>query len=312
MKKTLSFALKFLISGGLLLYLFQFSDVVDVHGVISTLKQTKLPVLVLAFFVYLSIIFISTKRWSLFLPSHMKYSRLLSLHFIGSFFNTFLPGLVGGDVVKAFYLYRDIGKGSASLVSVFLDRYTGFSAMVGIGLVAFMGGFVYIKGTAIVWVIPVLIAGFLLANLILWKINWGRIKVLNSFYIPLMGYKSKKRIIYKGLLYGVAVQVCNITSVYIISRAIGLEVPVIYFFIFVPIVSTVSTIPVSIAGLGLRETSFAALFNLVFAKVGVTPDQAVGLSLLVFTNTSLVNLIGGVEYLRLKKLPGKAARVISD
>lgn len=305
MKKILSFTLKFLISGGLLLYLFQFSDIVDVSGVVSTLKHTKLPLFVIAFFVYLNVIFISTQRWSLFLHEPVKYTRLLSLHFIGSFFNTFLPGLVGGDAVKAFYLYKDIGKGSHSVISVFIDRYMGFSAMIFIGFIAFIGGFFYIKGTEIVWIVPVLCGGFILVSLVLWKLNWGKIKFLNSFYIPLMGYKSKKKLIYKGLLLGIAVQVINIMSVYILSLAIGLKVPIIYFFIFMPVISAVSAIPISIAGLGLRETSFAALFNIVFAKVGVTPDQAVGLSVLVFINTCLVNLIGGVEYLRIKKLPKK-------
>jgi len=48
--------------------------------------------------------------------------------FIGSFFNTFLPGLVGGDAIKAFYLYKHSG---ISLASVFMDRYIGFTTIMG-------------------------------------------------------------------------------------------------------------------------------------------------------------------------------------
>ncbi len=304
-KKILGFAVKLVVSGGLLLYLFYFSDIVDIQGVMKTLKQTRLPIFFLAFFVYLCTILISSKRWSLFLPEPMKYPRLVSLYFIGAFFSTFLPGLVGGDAVKAFYLYKDTGKGGASLVSVFMDRYMGLTAMVSIGLIAFLGGYFYVEGTEIVWMVPILCGSFLLASLILWKLNWGKIKILNIFYEPLMGFKTETTIIIKALLLSFIIQMFGITSAYILSLSIGLDVPIVYFFIFVPIISVISAIPISIAGLGLRETSFAALFNIVFAKVGVSSDQAVGLSMLVFTIMCMANLIGGVEYVRLKKLPQK-------
>ncbi|MEK6527665.1 MAG: lysylphosphatidylglycerol synthase transmembrane domain-containing protein [Nitrospirota bacterium] len=306
-KKNLSLIVKLVVSSVLLLYLFYFSGIVDIKGVISTLKQTRLSIFIVAFVIHISAFFVAAKRWSLFLPYSLKYSRLVSLFFIGAFFNTFLPGLVGGDAVKAFYLYKDTGKGGISIVSVFMDRYMGFAAMVCIGLIAFTGGYFYIKGTEIVWFIPILCGGFLLASFILWYINWGRIKFLSVFYSPLMEIKSKKRIIYKGLLFALIVQMLSITGVYILSLAIGLKVPPVYFFIFVPIINAISAIPISIAGLGLREASFAALFSTVFAKVGVTPVQATGLSLLTFATMCLVNLIGGVEYLRIGKPPEKIA-----
>jgi uncharacterized membrane protein YbhN (UPF0104 family) len=305
LKRTLSFLIKFIVSSGLLLYLFYFSGIVDVQGVIKTLKQTQLSIFIPAFIIYLGTLFVSTKRWSLFLPVQMKYSRLVSLYFIGSFFNTFLPGLVGGDAVKAFYLYKDTGKGGVSLVSVFMDRYMGLAAMICIGLIAFAVGYSYVMGTEIVWFIPVLCAGFLLASFILWYINWGRIKLLSVFYSPLIELKSKKKTLFKALVLALIVQMMGITSVYILSLSIGLNVPPVYFFIFVPIISAIAAVPISIAGLGLRETGFAALFSIVFAKVGVTPAQATGLSLLTFATMCLVNLIGGVEYLRIGKPPAK-------
>ena len=189
MKKILSFGVKLLVSGSLL-YIF-FSRV-DTDAVIETLKQTKIPLFVAGFFIYMLTIFVSTKRWSLFLPPGLKYFRLVSLYFIGSFFNTFLPGLVGGDAVKAFYLYRHIGKGGLSLAAVFMDRYMGLIAMAGIALIAFTAGYGYIKDTEILWYIPAFLAVLCTGSLILWEVNWGKIKFLNPFYTPLMGYKAKK------------------------------------------------------------------------------------------------------------------------
>jgi uncharacterized membrane protein YbhN (UPF0104 family) len=298
MKRILSFVLKLLISS-VLLYIF-FSQV-DINTVREILKQTKIPLFVAGFFIYMSTIFISTKRWSLFLPQGMNYFKLVSLYFIGSFFNTFLPGLVGGDAVKAFYLYRHIGKGGLSLAAVFMDRYMGLIAMAGIALIASIGGYTYIKGTEIVWVILVFIGALLLASLFLWKVNWGKIKFLSSFYAPLMEYKSKRKTIYKGLMLGFAVQGLGITSVYFLSLSIGLKVSIVYFFMFIPIISAASAIPVSVAGLGIREAGYVILFT----KIGVTSAEALSLSLLVFITMVLLNLIGGIEYLRIGKPPKK-------
>lgn len=238
MKKIFSFALKLLISGILLLYLFYFSGIVDVQEVIKTLEQTRLLIFILVLLICLSNVFITTKRWSFFLPENTKYSRLVSLFFIGYFFSTFLPGRIGGDIVKTFYLYRDIGKGGISIASVFMDRYMGLSAITGISLIAFTGGYSYFKGSEIVWFIPIVCSIFLIASFILWRANWGKIKGVSALYAPLMEYKTKKRIIYNGLILSFII-------------------------------------------------------------------QAISLSLLIFATMILVNSIGGVEYIRIGKLPEK-------
>lgn len=298
MKKILNFVLKFIISSALL---YIFLSQVDINAVAGTLKKTKFPLFAAGFFIYISTLFISTKRWSLFLPQGLKYLKLVSLYFVGSFFNTFLPGLVGGDAVKAYYLYRHIGKGGLSFAAVFMDRYMGFIAMACIALIAFIAGHSYIKEPKITWGISAFLGGLFLASLILWKVNWGRIKFLSDFYTPLMEYKAKKEIILRGLLLGFIVQLVGITSVYILSQSIGLKVPIIYFFIFIPLISAASAIPVSVAGLGIREAGFVILFS----KAGLSSTEALSLSLLVFTVMCMVSLIGGIEYLRIGKPPEK-------
>lgn len=298
MKKVLSFGLKLFVSGVLL---YVFISRVDINAVIKIIKQTKIPLFIAAFFIYFNAMFISTKRWSLFLPQRIKYFKLFSLYLIGSFFNTLLPGLVGGDAVKAFYLYRHIGKGGASLATVFMDRYMGLVAMAGIAIIGFIAGYSYIKDTEIVWVIPLFMISLFFASLILWRLNWGRMKFLSAFYMPLMEYKTRKGIIYKGLLLGFVVQFIGIISVFVLSLSIDFTVPIIYFFIFIPVISVASAVPVSIAGLGIREAAFVILFT----KAGVPSEKALSLSVLVFISMCLVSLIGGIEYLRVGKPPEK-------
>ncbi len=221
------------------------------------------------------------------------------MYFIGAFFSTLLPGLVSGDAVKAFYLYKHTGKGTggSSFASVFMDRYMGFTAMVFIAIVGFIGGYQYIKGTEIVWASLAFIGGFLIGSIVLWFIDWGRIKTLGSFYESLMEFKTSRKVLVNGLMFGFAVQFLYITCVYVLSRAIGLNVSVFYFFIFLPLVGVAASIPISIAGLGIREAAFVILFG----KVGVSEEIALSLSLLSFIVMCMISLIGGVEYLRVGK-----------
>ncbi|MBI5196838.1 MAG: flippase-like domain-containing protein [Nitrospirae bacterium] len=298
MKKALSIIVKILISGALLYIFFK---QVDIKSVGNILKHTDLRFFILSFLVYASLLLVSTKRWALFLPGGLKYSKLVSLYFIGSFFNTLLPGIVSGDALKAFYLYKHTGKGTGgtSLASVFMDRYMGLTAMICIGFFAYILGYSYMKAAGMVWwAIPSFAAAFLLGSIALWTINWGKIKALNTFYTPLMEYKKEKKIIYMGLLYGFIIQIIGITSVYILSFSINLNLPIIYFFIFVPIINVAAAIPISVfGGSGVREAGFIILFG----SIGVAKEDALSLSLLLFAIMCLISLIGGIEYLRVGK-----------
>lgn len=102
----------------------------------TDIEKSKSITLHLSLPLYLSTFIFSTKRWSLFISSsqdpsdNVPFRRLLSLYFIGAFFSTFLPGIVGGDAVKGYYLYKSNGRGGAVLASIFIDRYLGFSALI--------------------------------------------------------------------------------------------------------------------------------------------------------------------------------------
>lgn len=304
MKKVLSFGLKLLVSFTLL-YLF-FSKV-DIHNILKALKQTDLPVFFAGFAVYTSSLFISAKRWSLFLPPFVKYSRLASLYFVGSFFNTFLPGLVGGDAVKAYYLYKEKCEVGTALASVFMDRYMGLTALAIIGFIAFIFGHNYLEGSDLFWLVPIFCGTFIFASLIFWQINWGRIKFLSSFHKPLMEFKKKGDVIFKGLFLGLVIQSIVIISFYMLSLSLGFDLHIIYFFLFIPLITVATAVPFSVAGLGIREAGFLILFT----KAGLSDVEALSLSLLIFINMSIVSLIGGLEFFRLGKSTQKELRVKS-
>lgn len=282
-------------SGGLL---YAIISKTGIDKVLSTLKGIYIPSFVLAVMIYICATFISTLRWRLLLHERFGLGKLFSLYFIGSFFNHLLPGMIGGDAVKAYYLYRDTGKGSSAVASVFMDRYIGFTALILVGLIAFPFGFSYFKGSYIEWILPLIALLFIAGSFIVFGLRIGRsLKFLSGFYDYFAVYKEKKEVIVKTFLLSVVIQTIVIFGVYVLSRGLGVNVPLLPLFIFVPVISTIATVPISISGLGVREASFVLLFGFL----GISPAQATAVSFAWFLSVATGSLPGLVEYLRYKK-----------
>lgn len=214
---------------------------------------------------------------------------------IGSFFNTILPGIVGGDAVKAYYLYRETGNPGISMASVFMDRYMGFVSIMLIALISLPFGFAYIKGTGLEYLFPGIILIFI-AGSFFFKARIGeRLRFLREFYNFFDAYRNfnnTANILLKTLFLSATIQLMNMVAVYIISRAMGIDVPFLSILLFIPFIVTVSMIPLSISGLGVREAAFVMLFG----KVGIKPEAAITLSLLWFISVVIGSLPGLLFY----------------
>ena len=118
------------------------------------------------------------------------------MYMIGSFFNTCLPGIIGGDAVKAYYLNRELkdcptrgvldsslGSSAVSVASVFMDRYIGLAALLAIGMAVFPAGFDLLNRIHAAWSIPILLSGFIAASILLFKFRLGeRFRFLVGVY----------------------------------------------------------------------------------------------------------------------------------
>lgn len=309
MRKKIFLALKIFVSVFLLVFLFKQADT---NKVLEIMRSMDITLFLFAISLYALSQIVSAFRWSLFLPHadiHLPFLKLVSLYYIGMFFNMFLPTIIGGDVVKSYYLYKFSGKGGNSIASVFLDRFTGFSALVTIAFVSIIIGYRYVKDTSIPLLVITLTGAFLLTSLIIWNRSlhkWAlvlidKIRLLGinekfeSLYNAVMLYKGEPQVLLKAFLISFVVQIKGVVIFYLISRGFGLNVSIGYFFMFVPIAVSISMIPISLSGLGLREGAFVYLFS----KVGMTSAQALSISLAGFAIMVLLGLVGGVEYIRL-------------
>ena len=308
--------LKILVSGGLIYLLF---SRIGVSNVVNNISRVNPLFFLAAMFIYLAQLFISTNRWSLLIERPLSLKRLYSLYLIGSFFSIFLPGLVGGDTVKAYYLNKMLkssplngeAQGSnlvTAIASVFMDRYLGFVAMLIMVVAVYPLSFMYIKGTVFIWLLPLLFALFLIGSYLILRFRIGqRFGFISNLYGYFSLYIGKKTVILKTLLLSVLTQTAGITAVYLLSVGLSMDVPFISVLIFVPIIILVSFIPISIAGIGLREGAFVFFFSII----GVPSEQSLTLSILWFLSTCATSLLGLVEYLRIKGDEGSQATVES-
>jgi uncharacterized membrane protein YbhN (UPF0104 family) len=294
-KRIFLLSLKLIVSSGLLYIVFSRTGV---RQVFSLLKGIHFSAFFSAVLLYIIAQLFSTVRWKLFLPETLGIKKLFSLYLIGSFFNTVLPGLIGGDAVKAFYLYRATGKSSLAVASIFMDRYIGLVMLIIICSFAFPFGYSYFHNSPISWAFPFTVLVFVIISFLIFGFRFGkRVKILSEFYDYFHSYRNQKGIILKALLMSGFVHLSGFFAVYILALGLGIYIPFLACLIFVPLIVMFAAVPISISGIGIREGAFVLFFGLI----GIRQDFATALSLSWFLANSTGSLLGLVEYIRYKK-----------
>jgi hypothetical protein len=114
-----------------------------------------------------------------------------------------------------------------------------------------------------------------------------------SILTAVIRFRSRRRALLEALLVSIVVQALRILVHYWAALALGVEAPVVAFFLFIPMVAVLIALPISINGIGVREW-FSVLF---FAMVGMDREKAFSISFLAFLIGVAVSLIGGILFL---------------
>jgi hypothetical protein len=97
---------------------------------------------------------------------------------------------------------------------------------------------------------------------------------------------------FHAFILALLLQVNVILHYYCISYALSLGVPLMYFFLIIPVVTVVLMIPVFINGIGGRE----AAFILLLGAFGVTSSEAIAFSWISFGMILIQGIAGGIVY----------------
>jgi hypothetical protein len=252
---------------------------------------------------------ISSFRWKLLLPEKFKIKKLFLIYMIGAFFGSFMPGIIGGDAVRAYYLNKKAKKMSLTLASIFMDRYLGYVSLMLIGISATPFALRYFKDSPYQWIMPFIFAAFIAGSILFFGLQLGkRFRGVSEFYEYFTTLKTQKGKIIKAVLISFFIQFLNFFIVIILAAGMGAKIPFLLLFVFLPIIITITTIPISISGLGVREGTFVILLGLI----GVKPEVATSLSLAWFFSVFVGSLPGLAIYFAINKKSEMVLEKIKD
>ena len=270
------------------------------------LHSANAALLLLALGLFVFGVFLRAFRWRALLSDrglNVPVIVLTQLYFIGQFFNTFLLSGFGGDVVRVVELARYGVSKSDSLSTVFLDRLSGLMAffLMTLAVIPFAGQLMP-PG-----IFSILVLMSIASVVVTWLMFERRFttRLMNGLFarvhFPFQArierlYESMRanstRATAKAMGIGFLFNLLLITVNYLVASALGQHIDIGYFFLFIPMISTLLLLPISLNGLGVREGAYV----LLFASAGVGSVTAVSMSLAFWAITVLTGLIGGVLY----------------
>ncbi len=252
--------------------------------------------------IYLASQVASAWRWGVLarpLGFDFPQRHFTQLYFEGMFFSLCLPSSIGGDVVKAYRLAPDLNGRVLAACTVLADRATGVVALLVIGLTALAARTYELSMLPALGVgVAVLGAALVSVSFGLAILNWfvrrlpenGRLAALFAKLVP---YHQRPEVFRRAIGWGLLVQLCNVLVVVELGRAMSLDVPLVAYFIAVPVVAMLTLLPVSVSGVGVREGGLAWML----AAYGVAPAIGITLGVLWFFVTVVAGLVGGIVYL---------------
>lgn len=228
---------------------------------------------------------------------------MVHVSLVGSFFGIFLPGGAGADLVMGLRLCRD-GQDRAGVVAAILfARIAGLVAMVMVTLLVALCVDTPFRG--IVPVCAMMLAGFaLLAALNREGVfaavrsalpdRWRDARAVGAVerLCDALRQFSRLRSLPGPLIGLLGMALARGGMDYLMARSVGVELPLAWFMVFSTAVSIITLLPVSVAGIGLREASYAGLFSLA----GADQSLGVAVSLLSFSLSLWVAGVGGMLF----------------
>jgi len=274
--------------------------------------------LILGLSLIFALIFINNYRWLILLKSQQFVTTVretLPLSLIGIFFNYAVPGGVGGDVVKGYYLLRQHrDRRMSAAISILFDRSIGLFMMIVTAAVALALSWSRIENSEPLRAMA-LMTGLLALSLIGFALLlfsgrvWNHPFRIRSFaFLRLSGsmieralaalqsYRNRPMVLVQAMALSLLSQLTVICFVYFIALSMGeTGIPFSAYFFLVPVGLVATSLPLSPAGVGVGQAAFYFLFNAYLGQVSqVGPTAITALQVTQF----LWGLLGAFFYLR--------------
>jgi uncharacterized protein (TIRG00374 family) len=277
----------------------------DIGMIASIVKGAEVQYLLLSFLMLLLSIGVSVWRWDILLRCKnvvVNSYELTRLFMIGLFFNNVLPSSIGGDIVKTYKLAKQTSKKSEVISSVVMTRLVGFFSLLAIAGVTVLLGLGKVEARHVIIVFGamfLLIAGMFTVTRHWFRALARRLSTLplyplvRSTYHSIREYRKEKGALTQSFVLAVVFNLLVVAQALLIGVAYGVPLHPYYYFLFIPLIVVFTMLPVSINGIGVRESGFAYFFT----PLGVTLEASLTVSLTMYAQLLAASLIGGITYI---------------
>lgn len=243
----------------------------------------------------------------------LPFGRAAEISLVAHFFNSFLLGSTGGDVLKAYYAARETHrKKTEAVVTVFVDRLIGLSAMLLFAVLMMLPNLALLhqqpRLLAVAWCILAMFVGCAAVVALsfwggvsrswpqarLWLRRLPKGETLERCLDACRSFGRERRFLLETLGLSMLLNVVCVCQYLALARGLGTSVVPLALFLIVPMVVCIAALPITPSGLGVRENLYVLL--LCGPGIGVAPTEALSLSLLAYAGSLVWSLFGGLVY----------------
>jgi len=280
---------------------------VDLSAAVRRTASQDLPLVALAGLIAVLQVGLGGTRWLIILRSlgaRPPVGETLKLFYVSIFFNSWVPGGVGGDVVRAWLSYRRNITAQTAITSVVLDRVAALVAVATLVLVT-TPAFLAHVGVSMTMLVPIVISMTGLIGLVVaaqlerLPERWLRFRPLRV--LAELGGSVRHVFLRPSTLFplvGVAVlgQTALGVATYAMAVSLSMNISLLQCVVLMQPVALVANLPITVGGWGVRESAMITLFGLIGVPASASLMLSVQLGLLLL----VVALPGGLLWLLMK------------
>ena len=226
----------------------------------------------------------------------------LRFSFIATFFNQVLPSTVGGDAARIWLLARAGGGWAGATYSVLIDRVAGVFALAVI-VIACLPWTLTLVQDPLARAILLLIGGGAVAGAVVFiaigYLRWPRLNrwaptrhLIQVSRIARSLCQSARPAATVSVM-SIAIHFLTIGSIWCLAQSVAATASFTLLMFMVPPVILIATVPISIAGWGLREGSMIVAFT----YAGLAAGDGLIVSVLFGLTAFAIGAIGGIVWI---------------
>lgn len=301
MPRLLSIALKAAISV-LLLYLSLRR--VDLGSL--GLRLSRLDFVWIVFIIFLLCIqmTLNALRWREIVAicgSGLSIVTALRYSFIGQFFSQVLPSTVGGDAVRIWLLARGGAGWPTAVYSVLIDRVVGVSVLAALVIGCLPWTLDLVRDPSARTALALIGFGALAAALVFLALGLKHLRIMERWWLTRQ-FAAASRLAWRMFrsaasvrvaLLSIGIHLLTVTAGWGAAMAAHATVDFVQVLYLILPVVLIATVPVSIAGWGVRESAMV----LAFSYAGLIESDGLIVSILYGLATLASGAIGGIVWI---------------